>query len=188
MPDSQKSVGKQGAENTDRKGKLEIKAVIPYKNALAVCALLDCHEKSGEEHTKTEEPDSLPQEGAFGQSEAEDSIHAGSRTNSQEQRTIPGQWRQEDGKGKQAAKQGTDKAARDAAGRVGQARCATQEKVIDAEVEEQQDIQIYGLHVHHRLFFDYSTPPVQMLSKGQKQINSLTLPFSALQNDCPELH
>lgn len=137
---------------------------------MAVRALLYCHEKPGKEHTKAEEPEGLPQKCPFGASNAENPVHAGSRTNSQEQGSIPRQWRQENGKGKQTAKQGTDKAAGNAARRVRQARCATQEKIVDAEVEEQQDIQIDGLHVHHRLFFDYSIPPVQMLSKGRNQI------------------
>jgi len=57
---------------------------------------------------------------------------------------------------------------------VRQARCATQEKIVDAEVEEQQDIQIDGLHVHHRLFFDYNILCVQMLSKGRKRGNTVT--------------
>lgn len=114
--------------------------MIPYKNTFAVCTLLYCHEESGKKHAKAKKPDRLPQKCLFGASKAKNPVHAGSRTDSQEQRSIPGQWRQENDKGKQTAKQGTDKAAGNAAGRVRQARCATQEKIIDAEVEEQQDI------------------------------------------------
>jgi uncharacterized protein YgiM (DUF1202 family) len=42
---------------------------------------------------------------------------------------------------------------------------SSQKKIVDTEVEEEQNVDINDLHCNHRLSFDYSTEQGKMLSK-----------------------
>jgi len=45
-----------------------------------------------------------------------------------------------------------------------------QKKIVDTEVEEEQNVDINDLHCNHRLSFDYSTEQGKMLSKVSLQL------------------